>query len=265
LGGRRDDSMKRRKFITLLGGAAVWPLAVQAQQPSMPIIGFMSARSPEDSANVLQSFHKGLKDEGGFANGENVKIEYRWARGNYGLLPTLAGEFVENRVSLLVAVGGDASARAAKAATSVIPIVFTISGDPVEAGLVQSINRPGGNATGCIVFSTGELDAKRLDLMSEIVPRASLFGVLVNPKYPPAINQARTLEAAATKIGRTLVIAEASDDAKLEAAFVALLQQQIGALVVASDPFFGFTTRAHHCVCGRKASACDLPIPRLRP
>jgi len=165
----------------------------------MPIIGFMSARSPEDSANVLQSFHKGLKDEGGFANGENVKIEYRWARGNYGLLLTLAGEVVENRVSLLVAVGGDASARAAKAATSVIPIVFTISGDPVEAGLVQSINRPGGNATGCIVFSTGELDAKRLDLISEIVPGASLFGVLVNPKYPPAINQARTLEAAATK------------------------------------------------------------------
>src|SRR5262245_28865334 len=115
------------------------------------------------------------------------------------------------------------------------------------------------------IWGIPELDAKRLDLMSEIVPGASLFGVLVNPKYPPAINQARTLEAAATKIGRTLVIAEASDDAKLEAAFVALLQKQIGALVVASDPFFGFTTRAHHCVCGRKASACDLPIPRLRP
>jgi putative ABC transport system substrate-binding protein len=230
--------MRRREFITLIGGAVAWPLPVYAQQPSMPIIGFMSARSPEDSVNVLQAFHKGLKDEGGFANGENVKIEYRWARGNYGLLPALAGEFVEHRVNVLVAVGGDASARAAKAATSAIPIVFTISGDPVEAGLVQSINRPGGNATGCIVFSTGELDAKRLDLMSQIVLGASLFGVLVNPKYPPAVNQARELEMAATKIGHAIFIEEASDDAKLEAAFVALLQKGIGALVVASDPFF---------------------------
>jgi putative ABC transport system substrate-binding protein len=230
--------LERRELISLLGGAAAWPLAVHAQQPSMPIIGFMSARSPEDSGNVLQAFHKGLKDEGGFADGENVRIEYRWARGNYGLLPALAGELGEHRVSVLVAVGGDASARAAKAATSVIPIVFTISGDPVEAGLVQSINRPGGNATGCIVFSTGELDAKRLDIMSEIVPGALLFGVLVNPKYPPAVNQARELEAAARKIGRSIFIAEASDDAKLETAFAALLQKQIGALVIASDPFF---------------------------
>ena len=119
--------MRRREFITLLGGAVGWPLAASAQQSPMPIIGFMSARSPEDSANVLNAFHKGLKDEGGFAHGENVQIEYRWARGNYGLLPALAGELVEHRVSVLVAVGGDASARAAKAATSVIPIVFTIS------------------------------------------------------------------------------------------------------------------------------------------
>jgi putative tryptophan/tyrosine transport system substrate-binding protein len=230
--------LERRELISLLGGAAAWPLAVHAQQPSMPIIGFMSARSPEDSVNVLRAFHKGLKDEGGFADGENVRIEYRWARGNYGLLAALAGELGEHRVSVLVAVGGDASARAAKAATSVIPIVFTISGDPVEAGLVQSINRPGGNATGCIVFSTGELDAKRLDLMSEIVPGALLFGVLVNPKYPPAVNQARELEAAARKIGRSIFIAEAGDDAKLETAFAALLQKQVGALVIASDPFF---------------------------
>jgi len=233
------DQLKRREFISLLGGIAVtWPLPVHAQQLSTPVIGFMSARSPEDSVNVLQAFHKGLKDEGGFTNGENVKVEYRWARGNYGVLPALAVELIERRVNVLVAVGGDASARAAKAATSEIPIVFTISGDPVEAGLVQSTNRPGGNATGCIVFSTGELDAKRLDLMSEIVPGASLFGVLVNPKYPTAINQARALEAAATKIGRALLIEEASDDAQLEAAFAALLQKRISALVVASDPFF---------------------------
>ena len=231
--------MRRRDFITLLGGAAVaWPLAARAQQPSVPVIGFMSARSPEDSVSVLQAFHKGLREEGGFADGENVKVEYRWARGNYGLLPALASEFVERRVNVLVAVGGDASARAAKAATSAIPIVFTISGDPVEAGLVESINRPGGNATGCIVFSTGELDAKRLDLMREIVPGGSVIGVLVNPKYPPARNQGHALEAAATKIGRAIFIVEASDDAELEAAFAALLQKRVGGFVVASDPFF---------------------------
>jgi putative ABC transport system substrate-binding protein len=198
----------------------------------------MSARSPEDSVSVLQAFHKGLREEGGFADGENVKVEYRWARGNYGLLPALASEFVERRVNVLVAVGGDASARAARAATSAIPIVFTISGDPVEAGLVESINRPGGNATGCIVFSTGELDAKRLELLREIVPGGSVIGVLVNPKYPPARNQGHALEAAATKIGRAIFIVEASDDAELEAAFAALLQKRVGGFVVASDPFF---------------------------
>jgi ABC-type uncharacterized transport system substrate-binding protein len=230
--------MRRREFIAGIGNAIAWPLAARAQRASMPVIGFMSARSPEDSVNVLQAFYKGLKDEGGFADGENVKVEYRWARGNYVLLPTLAGELVARSVNVLVAVGGDASARAGKAATSTIPVVFTISGDPVEAGLVQSINRPGGNATGCIVFSTGELDAKRLEFMGEIVPGASIFGVLVNPKYPPAKNQARELEAAATKLGRTIYGVEASDDAELGTAFAALLQKGVGALVVASDPFF---------------------------
>jgi putative tryptophan/tyrosine transport system substrate-binding protein len=231
--------MRRRDFIKVVVGSAVpWPLGARAQQASIPVIGFMSARSPEDSVNVLKAFHKGLKEEGGFADGENVKLDYRWARGDYGLLSVLANEFVEHRVNVLVAVGGDASARAAKAATSTIPIVFTISGDPVAAGLVQSINRPGGNATGCIVFSTGELDAKRLDFMSEMVPGASVFGILVNPKYPPATNQARELEAAATKIGRSILIVEASDDAELEIAFVALLHKRVGAIVVASDPFF---------------------------
>jgi ABC-type uncharacterized transport system substrate-binding protein len=230
--------MRRREFIAGIGNAIAWPLAARAQRASMPVIGFMSARSPEDSVNVLQAFYKGLKDEGGFADGENVKVEYRWARGNYVLLPTLAGELVARSVNVLVAVGGDASARAGKAATSTIPVVFTISGDPVEAGLVQSINRPGGNATGCIVFSTGELDAKRLEFMSEIVPGASIFGVLVNPKYPPAKNQARELEAAATKLGRTIYGVEASDDAELGTAFAALLQKGVGALVVSSDPFF---------------------------
>jgi len=221
-----------------VGAAVAWPYVVRAQQALQPVIGFMSARSPEDSANLLRAFQKGLKEEASFVEGDNISIEYRWARGDYALLPALAGELAERHVNVLVAVGGDASARAAKAAASQVPIVFTISGDPVEAGLVQSINRPGGNATGCIVFSTGELDAKRLDFMSEIVPGPSVLGVLVNPKYPPAIGQARYLEAAATKIGRVISIAEASNDAELETALSALLQKNIGGLVVASDPFF---------------------------
>jgi putative tryptophan/tyrosine transport system substrate-binding protein len=175
--------MRRRDFIAGLVGAAAWPFAAGAQQSSLPLIGFMSARSPEDSVNLLKAFYNGLKEEGGYVDGESARLESRWARGNYGLLPSLARELVEQNVSVLVAVGGDASARAAKSSTSEIPIVFTISGDPVEAGLVQSINRPGGNATGCIVVSTGELDAKRLDLLRQIVPDASAFGVLVNPKY----------------------------------------------------------------------------------
>jgi putative ABC transport system substrate-binding protein len=228
--------VKRRDFITLFGGAAAaWPLTVRAQ-PTMPVIGFMSARSPEDSVYVLQAFHKGL-EEGGFVDGRNVKVEYRWGRGAYGLLPELATEFVNRRVNVPVATGGDASARAARAATSSIPIVFTIGGDPIEAGLVESINRPGGNATGCIVLSN-DMEAKRLDMMREIVPGVPLFGALINPNFPPAAGQARDLEAAATKIGRRIFIAHASNDAELEVAFAALLRERVGALVIASDPYF---------------------------
>jgi len=230
--------MRRREFVLLLGAAASWPVAARAQQSALPLLGFMSARSPEDSAHLLEAFYRGLKETGNYVDGESLRVERRWARGDYGLLPALARELVEQRVSVLVATGGDASARAAKSASSEIPIVFTISGDPVETGLVQSINRPGGNATGCIVVSTGELDAKRLDLLREIVPDASSFGVLVNPKYPPSLNQAQALERAAAKINRAIFIVNASTDAELDAAFAALSEKRIGGFVVASDPFF---------------------------
>ena len=229
--------MKRREFITLLGGAAAWPLVARAQQAAMPVIGFMSARSPEDSVYVLQAFHKGL-EEGGFIDGRNVKVEYRWGRGDYGLLPALAAEFVNRHVNVLVATGGDASARAARAATSAIPIVFIMANDPVEAGLVESFNRPGGNATGWALVFSGDTEAKRLDLLREIVPGVSLFGALLNPNFPPAANQLRALEAAAPKIGRRIFVAKASNDAELDAAFAALLRQRVGALVVAGDPYF---------------------------
>jgi putative tryptophan/tyrosine transport system substrate-binding protein len=163
------EAMRRRDFIiAIVGSTATWPLAARAQQSALPEIGFMSARSPEDSVSELASFHNGLK-EGGFIDGRNVKIEYRWAHGDYDRLPAFAAEFVSRRVKVLVATGGDASARAAKAATSSIPIVFTMGGDPVKAGLVVSYNRPGGNATGCVVLSN-DMEPKRLGLLREIVP-----------------------------------------------------------------------------------------------
>jgi putative tryptophan/tyrosine transport system substrate-binding protein len=229
--------MRRREFIALIGGAVTAPLAANAQRVRTPVIGFVSARSPEDSANVMKAFHKGLKEEAGFVENDNVKIEYRWAHGNYAVLPALAGELVERRVDVLVAVGGDVSARAAKAATSTIPIVFTSSGDPVAAGLVQSINRPGGNATGCIVFITSDLDAKRLDLIRELVPGDSISGILINPKYPTAADQAHKLKEAAEKIGRKILIVEAGDDSELKAAFGVLLQKRVGVLIAVWDPF----------------------------
>jgi len=229
--------MRRREFITLIGAAMARPCAAHTQQSSLPVIGFMSARSPEDSVHELAAFLNGL-EAGSFVDGRNVKIEYRWARGDYGLLSMLAAELVQQRVNILVATGGDASARAAKAATSAIPIVFTSGGDPIEAGFVQSLNRPGGNATGFAVLSSGEMETKRLDLLRAVVPEILLFGAMINPKFPPAVGQLRDMEAAASKIGRRLLIAKASNDAELDVAFATLLRERIGALVVASDPYF---------------------------
>jgi ABC-type uncharacterized transport system substrate-binding protein len=231
------EAMRRRDFIiAIVGSTATWPLAARAQQSALPEIGFMSARSPEDSVSVLASFHNGLK-EGGFIDGRNVKIEYRWAHGDYDRLPAFAAEFVGRRVKVLVATGGDASARAAKAATSSIPIVFTMGGDPVKAGLVVSYNRPGGNATGCVVLSN-DLEPKRLGLLREIVPGDYRFGALINPNFPPAVDQLNDLENAARKMGRDIFVAKASNEAELGAAFAALLRERVGGLVVASDPFF---------------------------
>jgi putative ABC transport system substrate-binding protein len=229
--------MRRRAFIKIIGGlAAGWPLVARAQLQEMPVLGFMSARSPEDSNYVLAAFHKGL-EEGGFVDGRNVRIEYRWGRGDYSRMPAIATELVNLRVNVLTATGGDASARAAKAATSAIPILFVIGGDPIKAGLVKSFNRPGGNATGFVIFSS-DFESKRLDLMREIVPDVSLFGVLVNPNFPPAMGQLRDIEAAAPKIGRRIFVARATTDTELDDAFAALLSERVGALAVASDPFF---------------------------
>jgi putative ABC transport system substrate-binding protein len=227
----------RRKFLATLGGAAAaWPLAARAQQPAMPVIGFMSPRAPEDSQHLLAAFQKGLA-EGGFIEGRNVTIEYRWARGDYSRLPALSQELVKRQVDVLLGIGGDPSALAAKAATSTIPIVFGMGGDPVKAGLVDSFNRPGGNATG-IVFQTSDIEPKRIDLLQELVPGGALLGAILNPKYPPAAGQLEDIERASRQIGRRVFVVKASNDAELDTAFAAVVRERVGALLVAADPYF---------------------------
>jgi len=227
--------VKRREFITLLGGAAAWPLAARAQQ-SMPVIGFMSARSPEDSVHLLEAFRRGLK-EGGFVEGQNVVIEFRWARGEYDRLPEMAADLVSRRVSVLTAVGGDPSPRAAKRATSTIPIVFGIGGDPVSDGLVESFNRPGGNVTG-VTLMTNLMESKRFGLLRDLVPDAQLVGALLNPSFAPSARQSQQIEEAARSIGQRLIVAKASTDEELDAAFTALVRERADALLVAADPYF---------------------------
>ena len=227
--------MKRREFITLIGGAATWPLAAWAQQKTLAVIGFMSSRSPEDSQSVLAGFRKGLS-EGGIVEGKDAVIDFRWARGDFGKLPALAAELVRDRVAVIMAAGGSPSALAAKAATSTIPIVF-VSSDPVKAGLVASLNRPGGNATG-VYNLVNELEAKQLGLLHELFPGAILFGVLLDPKFPPAERQAAGLRAAASTIGQPLTFLNASTDAELDSALAALRQQRVTAMLPLGNPFF---------------------------
>jgi putative ABC transport system substrate-binding protein len=229
--------MKRREFITLLRGAAVvWPLAARAQQPAMPVIGYLSARSPDDTAHLVVAFHRGLS-EGGFVEGQNVPIEYRWGLGQYDRLPAQAAELVHKAVIVLVSTGGEAAALAAKAATASIPIVFAVGGDPVKLGLVASYNRPGGNATGINIL-TNTMEAKRIGLLHELVPQAATIGVLLNPTSPPAGSQLRNVQEAARTIGVQVHVLRASSDHEIEAAFETVAQQRIAALAVTADSFF---------------------------
>jgi ABC-type uncharacterized transport system substrate-binding protein len=226
--------MTRRHFIAGLGAISMWPLTARAQ-PGMPVIGFLSGRAPEDSGYLVAAFKQGLAEHG-FVEGQNVAIEYRWASGVYDRLPELATELVSRRVAVLVAVGGDASGRAAKAATSVIPIVFGMGSDPVAAGLVASFNRPGGNMTGVSIL-TNQMESKRLGLLHELLGPV-VVGVLINPNFPPAQLERRELEKAAEKTGQRLVVAMASDDAGVDAAFTLFDSERVGGLLVAADPFF---------------------------
>jgi putative tryptophan/tyrosine transport system substrate-binding protein len=226
--------MRRREFITLVGGAAAWPLAARAQQPTMPLIGFLSSLSR--FAPYITEFNHGLNDAS-YVEGKNVRIEYRWAEGQYDRLPGMAADLVGRQVAVIVAGGGTAPAQAAKAATAAIPIVFVSAADPIKADLVASLSRPGGNVTGVSLVGSA-LEAKRLGLLHQLVPGATMIGVLVNPNYPDANSQLRELQEAATAIGQKIQIVHASTERDIDAAFTTLIQQRAGALLVASDPFF---------------------------
>ena len=228
--------MRRREFLAVIGGGlATWPYAARAQQP-MPVIGYLSSRSLGDSAALVAAFRKGL-GEAGFIEGQNVAIEYRWAEGQYDRLPAQAADLARQGVAVLVTTGGEPSALAAKAATSTIPIVFTAGGDPVKIGLVRSLNRPGGNATGVSVLTTAP-ESKRLGLLHELVPGAKAVAVLIDPNYREAEAQERELREAAGTLGQPIHIAYAKNDAELEQAFQTLVRQGADALLVGADPFF---------------------------
>jgi ABC-type uncharacterized transport system substrate-binding protein len=228
--------MRRRDFITLLGGAAAtWPLAARAQLPNISVIGFLDLRSPGEATNPAAAFREGL-NEVGYVEGQNSAIEYRWAEGQVDRLPALATELVRRQVAVIFA-GSTPSAQAAKAATATIPIVFVSAGDPIQLGLVASFNRPGGNATGVNLFTT-ELETKKLELLHEFVPKAAMVGVLVNPSYVHAGTQSNDLQTAAGALGRQLHVVNASNESDIDAAFATLTQQRIGVLLVTSIPIF---------------------------
>ena len=227
----------RRKFLaTLVGGAAAWPLAARAQQPAMPVIGFLSGALSSPYAPFAAAYHSGLK-ETGYVEGVNTAIEYRWAEGEVDRLPALAAELVRRQVAVIAATGGMPSALAAKAATTTIPIVFTVSEDPVKVGLVASLGRPGGNATG-VNFLVVELASKQLGLLHELVPTAVRVGLLVNPRIPQTELATRDVAAAASAIGLQIEVVEASDSREIVAAFSTLVRNRADALVVGPDPFF---------------------------
>jgi putative ABC transport system substrate-binding protein len=230
--------MKRRDFITLLGGAAAtWPLAARAQQAAMPVVGMLAVAAPEANAVRLRAFREGLRTVG-YVEGQNVKIEYRWAEAHTGRLPELAAGLVRDRVTVLVAAGGTASAVAAKAATREIPIVFGTAADPVEVGLVASLNRPGGNVTGVTSLNL-EVAPKRLELMHELLPSVTSMALLVNPATPALAERiSRSSQAAALALGLQLHTVHASNDRDFDAVFERLIQLRVGALVIGLDNFF---------------------------
>jgi putative ABC transport system substrate-binding protein len=231
----------RREFISLAGGAVAWPLAAHAQQPSMPVIGFLNTQSPDPIEHLLRAFRQGLRDVS-YVEGDNVSIAYRWAENQIDRLPLLAADLVRRQVEVIVTSGGPPSAFAAKAATTTIPVVFTINEDPVQLGLVASLARPGGNLTGINFFNT-ELVGKRLEFLRELVPGAARIAVLVNPANATTMQSTlRDVEPAARAFGLQLKILNASSSGEINAVFATLARERVDALFVSGDPFF-FTRR----------------------
>jgi putative ABC transport system substrate-binding protein len=227
--------VKRRTFITLLGGAAAWPIAARAQQPALPVIGLLNPTLPDANADRLRAFRQGLKDTD-YVEGENVAIVYRWAGVGYDRLPVLAAELVRRPVAVIAATD-TASAIAAKAATTTIPIVFGVAEDPVGLGLIASLSRPGGNATG-VNFFVAELGSKQLGLLHDLIPAAARVGLLVNPNAPTTVSAMRDVAAAASAIGLQVDVVQASDSREIESAFATLIRNRADALLVGPSAFF---------------------------
>src|SRR5262245_19140157 len=225
---------RRRQFITLLGSAAAWPLAARAQQSALPVIGFLNSASAQAYARPLAAFRQGL-NTAGYVEGRNVAIEYRWADGQYDRLPAMAAELVERKVAVIAANGP--AVPPAKAATATIPIVFTAGFDPIELGLIASLNRPGGNLTGISILNA-ELGPKRLEPLRELLPTATMVALLINPNNPSAETVSRELQAVASTIGLAIHVLHASTEADLDAAFTTLGELRAGALAIGNDPFF---------------------------
>src|SRR5215468_9647654 len=246
--------MKRREFITLLGGAAAtWPLAAHAQQSAMPVIGFLNSASAGPYRQLVDAFRRGL-NETGFVEGRNVMIDYRWAEGQYDRLPRFAADLVRRNVAVIVATGGPPAALAAKAAATTTPIVFITASDPVKLGLVASLNRPGGNATGAGLFAVA-VEPKKLELVHAVAPQAAVIGVLANPGNPNAETITTGLQAAARTLGLQLQVVNASTENEFGVAFATLLGQRAGALVVAADPFFNARRSQLVALASRHATA----------
>lgn len=228
--------MRRRDFIKVVGSVVAWPLVAQAQQSATPLIGFLSSRSPDESKDVLTAFRKGLS-EAGFTEGTNVTVEYRWALGEYEKLPALAADLVKRNVAVIAAVGGDVSARAAEQATTAIPIVFGAGSDVVKAGLVKSLNKPEGNATGFTLL-TNDLEPKRLGLLHDLLPKADVVGVLYDPNFRPAVDQLAAIETAARTIALQVDVLRVGNDDDLDAGLQSLRNHRVSALLVTAAPYF---------------------------
>ena len=228
--------MRRRDVIALLGGAAAWSLPARAQQPAMPVIGYLGPESPGSFASRVKAFREGLA-ETGFTEGRNVAIDFRWAEGQYNRLPALAADLVNRKVDVIAAPGGAPVALAAKSATTTIPIVFEMGGDPIVLGIVDSLSRPGGNLTGISSLSV-EVSGKRLEFMHDALPAATVFAVVANPTSPTAPLQLRNLHTAAEKLGTQLHVLYASTEQEFDNAFTALSQLRVRGLVFTSDPYF---------------------------